>query len=164
MGETTRWALPLLASGQAQKEITHNEAIVAIDRVLHLGVVSRSISTPPGTVEAGDSYIIGALPTGAWSGAAGQLASFDGAGWTVTVPKPGCLAWVADEQQFAVMSVAGWLSGGWPAQGLLVGGRTVLAAPPEHIAVPVGGVNADAECRAALGELLVALRNQNVII
>ena len=164
MDETNRWALPLLASGQAQKEITHNEAIAAIDRLLHLAVVSRSASTPPETAVSGDCYIVGATPTGVWSGAAGQLASFDGAGWTLSSPKSGCLAWVTDEQQFAVYSSAGWLVGGWPTQGLLIGGRTVLAAPPATVAMPVGGANIDSECRGALAELLVALRNQSVII
>jgi hypothetical protein len=164
MDETTRWALPLLASGQAQKEITHNEAITAIDRLLHLAVVSRSVSTPPGAAVSGDAYIIAAAPSGVWSGAAGQLASFDGSGWTVSSPKPGCLAWVADEQQFAVFSSAGWLMGGWPTQGLLIGGRSVLAAAPATVAAPAGGANVDSECRAALAELLVALRSQSVII
>ena len=164
MDETTRWALPLLASGQAQKEITHNEAITAIDRLLHLAVVSRSVSTPPATAMPGDAYIIAAAPSGAWSGAAGQLASFDGAGWTVAAAKTGCLAWVADEDQFAVFSASGWTTGGWPTQGLVIGGRTVLSAMPVHVALPAGGANVDQQCRAALTELLVALRDQSVII
>lgn len=164
MDETTRWALPLLASGQAQKEITHNEAIAAIDRLLHLAVVSRSLSTPPADAAVGDAYIVGAAPTGAWEGAAGQLACYEGAGWTIWPPRPGCLAWVADEQQFSVFSIAGWIIGGWPTQGLLIGGRQVLAAAPVSIANPEGGASIDVECRVALTELLVALRSQNVIL
>ncbi len=164
MDETIRWALPLLASGQAQKEITHNEAIGAIDRLLHLAVLSRGIAQPPAEPLAGDAYIIGTSPTGAWSGMAGQVASFDGFGWTMAGPKPGCVAWVADEQQFAVYADEGWLIGGWPTQGLLIAGRTVLAAAPANVAAPVGGATVDTECRAALAELLVALRHQSVII
>jgi Protein of unknown function (DUF2793) len=164
MDATTRWALPLLASGQAQKEITHNEAIVAVDRLLHLAVVSRSVSTPPADASAGDIYIVGAAPNGVWEGAAGQLASFEGAGWAIWPPRPGCLAWVADEQQFAVHTVGDWIVGGWPAQGLVIDGRLVLAAAPVSIANPVGGASIDAECRVALTELLVALRSQNVIL
>lgn len=164
MDETIRWALPLLASGQAQKEITHNEAIGAIDRLLHLAVHSRSMATPPTQPVAGDIYIVGTSPTGAWSDGAGQLAGFDGFGWILTKPKTGCVAWVADEQQFAVYSDNVWLSGGWPTQGLLIGGRTVLAAVPVAVAAPDGGTIVDAECRAALAELLVALRHQSVII
>ncbi len=164
MDETIRWALPLLASGQAQKEITHNEAIGAIDRLLHLAVLSRNVVTPPTQPVAGDAYIIGASPSGAWTGAGGQLASFDGFGWIISMPKPGCIAWVADEQQFAVHADGGWLIGGWPTQGLLIGGRTVLAAAPVNVASPEGGTTVDTECRAALAELLVALRHQSVII
>lgn len=164
MDETIRWALPLLASGQAQKEITHNEAIGAIDRLLHLSVGSRSIASPPAQPVAGDAYIIAASPTGVWSGAAGQLASFDGFGWTFSIPKPGCVAWVADEHQFAVYADGAWLTGGWPTQGLLIGGRRVLAAAPVNVAAPDGGSTVDTECRAALAELLVALRHQSVII
>jgi hypothetical protein len=164
MDETIRWALPLLASGQAQKEITHNEAIGAIDRLLHLAVLSRSMSAPPLQPASGDAYIVGASPTGAWSGADGQLASFDGYGWILSAPKAGCIAWVADEQQFAVHAGGDWLIGGWPTRGLLIGGRTVLAAAPQHVAGPEGGTVVDTEVRAALSELLVALRHQSVII
>lgn len=164
MDETTRWSLPLLASGQAQKEITHNEAIVAIDRMLHLAVASRSVSVPPSHSETGDIYIIGAAPSGAWEASAGQLACFEGAGWAIWPPRPGCLAWVADEQQFAVYAAAGWIAGGWPTQGLLIGGRVVMAAMPTAIANPEGGGSIDAQCRLALAELLVALRSQNVIL
>lgn len=164
MDETIRWALPLLATGQAQKEITHNEAILVIDRLLHLAVHSRSIATPPASPMAGDVYIIAAAPTGAWSGAAGQLASFDGFGWTLTVPKAGCLAWVLDEQQFAVHAEGDWVAGGWPTRGLLIGGRSILAAEPATVAAPDGGMTVDSECRAVLSELLVALRLQGVII
>lgn len=164
MDETIRWALPLLAAGQAQKEITHNEAIAAIDRLLHLAVLSRTMATPPTQPAVGDAYIIGVSPTGDWQGAPGKLASFDGFGWTISMPNPGCMAWVADEQQFAVCTDAGWATGGWPTQGLLIGGRTVLAAAPADIAAPAGGTVVDVECRAALAELLVALRHQSVII
>lgn len=164
MDETTRWSLPLLASGQAQKEITHNEAIAAIDRLLHLAVVSRSVSMPPADAAVGDVYIIGAAPDGVWAGAAGQLACYEAAGWTIWPSRPGCLAWVDDEQQFAVHSVGGWIVGGWPTQGLLIGGRMVLAVAPVAIANPEGGASIDGECRMALTELLVALRIQNVIL
>ena len=34
--ETRRCGLPLLAVSQAEKEITHNEALVLIDALLHM--------------------------------------------------------------------------------------------------------------------------------
>ena len=35
MSTTVRFALPLIAPGQAQKEAYHNEALAAIDAALH---------------------------------------------------------------------------------------------------------------------------------
>jgi hypothetical protein len=116
MNETLRWALPLLAAGQAQKEVTHNESILAIDRLLHLAVVSRSEAEPPIGPRLGDTYIIGPAALGLWSGLAGQLAMWDGVGWTITPLRQGCLAWVEDEQAFAVLMAGGWAAAGWPAR------------------------------------------------
>jgi hypothetical protein len=164
MDETARWALPLLASGQAQKEISHNEALTIIDRLLHLSVISRGLATPPDNPATGDMYIIGAGSTGAWAGAAGRIASFEGPGWTIWTARRGCLAWIADEQQCAVYSGDQWSMGGWPARGLVIDGRLVLAAVPTAIAAPTGGTSIDSECRTALTDLLTALRSQNVIL
>lgn len=163
MNESRNWALPMLAAGQAQKEVTHNEALMAVDRLLHLVVVTRTLSAPPDTAATGDSYIIGDAPTGGWADNAAGLATFDGGGWLVTRPRTGCLAWVADENQFVVFSDAGWSVGGWPAKGLSVDGRTMLAALPVEISAPASGVTVDIECRAALSALLVALVDQGVI-
>ena len=43
-----RFALPLLHAGQAQKEITHNEALQLIDMLLHPYAESASLTAPPG--------------------------------------------------------------------------------------------------------------------
>ncbi len=163
MSESRRWALPLLSAGQAQKEITHNEAILAIDRLLQLAVVSRAANTPPETAVPGDIHIVGPAPTGEWTGKAGQLASFEGAGWTIMQPRTGCLAWIADEQEFSVLRSDGWSPGGWPTSGLRIGNRLLLASEPETVAEASGGSMIDAECRVVLTALLAALRSQGVI-
>ena len=164
MTTSTRWSLPLLAAAPAQKETTHNEAIMAIDRLLQLAVVSRTASKPPADAAPGDVHIVGPLPLGAWADSAGHLSSFDGAGWTMTTPQPGCLAWVADEQTFAVLACDGWSSGGWPVSGLRIGDRHVLAMAPQPVTAPFGGSTVDLECRSALVALLGALRDQGVIV
>ena len=163
MTESTRWALPLLSAGQAQKEITHNEALLAIDRLLQLGVVSRRCSAPPENAASGEIHIVGAAASGAWAGNEGQLASFDGSGWTFVAPRPGCLAWIDDEQEFAVMTASGWSQGGWPASAIRIGGRSVLAASPSAVAPTTGGETVDDQCRSTVAALLVVLRSQGVI-
>ncbi|MFX4817188.1 DUF2793 domain-containing protein, partial [Acinetobacter baumannii] len=60
MAETTsRLALPLLAAGQAQKEMFHNEALALIDLALAAAVESVGLNTPPATPEDGQCWIVG---------------------------------------------------------------------------------------------------------
>lgn len=162
MGTTIRHGLPLLATGQAQKDVTHNEALLAIDRQLHLAVASRGANAPPPAVAAGDSYIVGAGAGGAWTGWTDAVASFDGVGWSFAMPVRGALAWIADETRFSVYD-GGWSAGGWPASGLSIGGRQVLAAEPVTVASPDGGATVDAQAREAIDALLAALRGQGIL-
>jgi hypothetical protein len=73
-----------LAGQQAQPEIIHNSALNQF-QVLLSGVISVGLNTPPGSPAQGDTYILGASPTGAWSGRANCLAGYFGTGW-VFVP------------------------------------------------------------------------------
>jgi hypothetical protein len=83
-----RHQLPFLAVGQAQKEITHNEALLRIDALLHM-VVESELSAPPtipiGT-QLGQCWLIGTSPTGQWQGKQGQIANWTGASWRFLVP------------------------------------------------------------------------------
>jgi hypothetical protein len=163
MSETMRHGFSLLAAGQAQKEITHNEALLAIDRQLHLTIETRGLAVPPEVLVVGSSYIVAAGSGGIWEGRDGAIATFDGHGWLFTKPVVGCLAWLVDEAVFTVYD-SGWSAGGWPVSALKIAGRTVLGASPIEIAEPVGGSVVDVENRTALSSLLVALREQGVII
>jgi hypothetical protein len=58
MPATPRLALPLIAAGQAQKDVTHNEAVLALDRLVALVVVSRSLTAPPTAPQPGFSHIV----------------------------------------------------------------------------------------------------------
>lgn len=108
MIESPCWNLPLLTQGQAQKEISHNEALLAVDRVLHLAVVTRALGQPPQIAASGDSFIVGSASGGDWDGCEGMLASHDGSGWVMTTPRSGCLAWVRDEAVLAVFDDSRW--------------------------------------------------------
>ncbi|WP_439532105.1 DUF2793 domain-containing protein [Polymorphobacter sp.] len=160
MSLSIRHKLPLLVAGQAQKEVTHNEALAAIDRALQLAVVSRSVTAPPAAV-AGDSYLVPAGASGAWAGEEGRIALFDGVGWVFSDPVTGTAVWVADEQGSIVWN-GGW-SSGWPVSALMVGERLLFGVATAEIAEPVGGSIVDVEARACLGALLSALRSQGVI-
>ncbi len=163
MNQSDRFALPLLEAGQAQKEITHNAALVAIDRLLHLAVVSKQVTTPPAGAAAGSAWIVPGAATGAWAGQAGTVAVWDGFGWAFVSPREGMSAWVADAALVTVFTGGGWSDGLWPATGLRIDGRAVLAAEPVAVVLPSGGSVIDTEGREALTALIAALRSQGIV-
>lgn len=160
---TDRYALPLLQVAQAQKEVTHNEAVAGIDALLHLAVETSTLAVPPVAPSAGQAWIIAAAPTGAWAGHAGEVANFSAGGWRFIVPREGCVAWLRDAQRFAIRMGTGWRDDGWPAVGIRIGSRLVLGALPVTLAAPVGGSVVDVEARSAIVVLVAALRAQGLV-
>ena len=160
---TDLYALPLLQVAQAQKEVTHNEALAAIDTLLHLAVETRASTVPPVAPVAGQSWIVAAGATAAWAGREGQIAAFGSGGWRYVVPREGCVAWQRDVQRFAVRTTAGWRDDGWPAAGVRIGTRLVLAGGAPVIAAAAGGTVIDTEARALLVTLLASLRSNGLV-
>lgn len=56
------------------------------------GVVSVGSNSPPGSPTTNDMYVVGASPTGAWSGQANNLAQWTGSAWQFTAPAGGTTA------------------------------------------------------------------------
>lgn len=161
MTVTTRLGLPLIATGQAQKELTHNTAIYGLDRLVHLCVESRTLSGPPEPSSSGITWIIGEDATDAWEGHEGAIAHWDGA-WVIAPSPEGMLCWIADEAIVAVFGGGVW-NAALPVAGLRIGGATMLTEPPVAIAAPVGGSVIDVEARAVLGSLLSYLADQGLL-
>jgi hypothetical protein len=55
---TPRAQLPLIAAAQAQKHVTHNDALLQLDALLFARFLSRNLSTPPATPADGDTYLV----------------------------------------------------------------------------------------------------------
>ena len=109
MTTSTHLKLPFILPGQAQKHITHNEAIAALDTLTQLAVLDRSLSAPPASPVSGARHIVGAAPTGDWAGKSDQVATWDGSGWLFHAPEPGWLAFVLAENGLLVWSGVAWL-------------------------------------------------------
>lgn len=100
MSNTPNLGLPTLPANSLQPSVVLNDALQLIDALLHLAVVDKDLAAPPTTTgaDAGKRWIVGASPTGAWAGKAGQIALCTGAGlWRFIQPKAGFRAWVIDE-------------------------------------------------------------------
>lgn len=110
---TPNLKMPYLVASQAQKEMTHNEALCDLDVMAQLSVISRVINAPPASPADGAAYIIGSSPTGAWEGKAGQVA-FYFSGWRFKTPKAGWLAFSQADGKFYAYNGSAWaLLGGY---------------------------------------------------
>ena len=110
MSETFNLKLPLIAAAQAQKHVTVNEALARIDAALQMIAVSRSISSPPASIE-GEVYLVGASATGDWTNNDGALAFAVGGGWEFILPHAGWKLWIADEAKWVAYNGTNWADG-----------------------------------------------------
>ena len=108
MDSTSNLSLPFIMAAQAQKHVTHNEALNALDAVVQLMVLDKDLAAPPGSPAEGARYIVGPSPTGAWSGQTGRIAAFQDGAWAFYAPQEGWRAWVADEDKLYVWNGAAW--------------------------------------------------------
>ncbi len=108
MDATSNLSLPFIVAAQAQKHVTHNEALRALDALVQLAVLDRDLAAPPGSPDEGARYIVGESPTGAWAGHAGSIAAFQDGAWAFYAPEEGWRAWVADEARLYVWIASAW--------------------------------------------------------
>jgi len=106
---TARSGLPLLAAAQAQKHVTHNEALIALDAIQSTRILDRDLTAPPASPADGDTYLVKATATGAWAGEDGRLAyALDGA-WNFFSPFAGLIAYAADENALLLYDGGTWV-------------------------------------------------------
>ncbi|MBD3679603.1 MAG: DUF2793 domain-containing protein [Rhodobacteraceae bacterium] len=111
MSESSNLALPLLQPSQAQKHVTVNEALVRLDGLTHLTLISLSQTTPPALPAEGATYGVPSGAVNAWAGQAGLVAIFANGGWVFVTPQPGWRGWVGDLSAPVVFDGATWVPG-----------------------------------------------------
>ncbi|MBZ4022148.1 hypothetical protein CKO11_06710 [Rhodobacter sp. TJ_12] len=107
--QTPLLGLPLLQPSQAQKHVTHNEALALLDAVVQLAVLDRGVNTPPVTPAVGARYIVGAAPTSAWAGHSAEVALYTENGWIFALPQPGWSARDLSDDRVVVYDGSGWV-------------------------------------------------------
>lgn len=145
MPTTPRLALPLLAVAQARKEVTHNEALILLDALVHAAVVAGPLADPPADPAEGQCWIVGLAPAGVWTGQATAIALWTAGGWRFAAPREG-------------MQVTRLSDG----SRLRFDGS--LWAEPAAIAAPAGGSTIDSEARSAITALILHLEAQGLLI
>jgi Protein of unknown function (DUF2793) len=141
-----RHQLPLLVTGQAQKELTHNEALLRVDALLH-PVAEAQLNSPPvinAQMVAGQCWLIGTAPTAEWTGKNNQIAYWTGGSWRYFVPVQGMRLRIKASGVDTIFANSVW---------------TV----PVTISNPSGGGVVDAEARIAINAILARLRQTGEI-
>ena len=108
MDTTAKLALPYLLPQQAQKHVTHNEAIRMLDALVQLSVRKLGESDPPAAPTEGDRYALSDAPTGAWAGQAKKIAAFQDGAWAFFEPRIGWIAWDEEVGETLVWDGTDW--------------------------------------------------------
>lgn len=99
--------LPYLVPAQAQKHVTHNEALRQLDAIVQLSVLSE-INEPPDSPQNGECYIVGANPSGSFADKIYNVAAYQDDAWTFMTPNLGWRSYVQDVAEFKIFGGDGW--------------------------------------------------------
>ncbi len=120
MSNTPNLALPLLETSQAQKEVTHNEALALLDVLVQARVIDAVTAAPPGAPTQGQAWIVGPAATDAWAGHDGELAVWLGGQWVFPEPQEGWRVYNEDDGSWWSFVGAAWSAdlGAWQIPAL----------------------------------------------
>ncbi len=145
MPMTPRFALPLLAVAQAQKEATHNEALSLIDSLVHPVVEAGPLNDPPVAPVPGQCWLVGDAPVSEWAGQAAGIAIWTAGGWRFSAARAGMAVTRLTDGARLRHDGDDW-----------VGPTTIVA--------PSGGSTIDVEARNIIGAMILLLEAQGLLI
>ncbi len=108
MSNSPNLSMPFIMPAQAQKHVTHNEAIELIDALVQLRIAELDLAEPPADATEGQVFGIGAGATGPFEGRDGALACHYGGGWIFITPRDGFCAWIVSKQAMHVYREGTW--------------------------------------------------------
>ena len=108
---TPRLALPYLAASQAQKHVTLNQAMAALDGLIQTAVLSRVLAVQPSAPTDGQMWMLPAAASGAaWAGAPiGTVMRFEAGAWAALPVVVGQTVFVRDEKKLLTFMGDSWV-------------------------------------------------------
>lgn len=143
---TPRFSLPFLVAGQAQKDVTHNEALLAIDIAVSAVALDMILAEPPEAPIEGQCWLVPNGASGDWAGNEGKLAGWTAGGWRFVEMPVGTAVFVVSTGKLMRRTSLGWSFDRWHGE----------AVPA--VSGPSGGGVVDVEARAVLTALLASLQ------
>lgn len=107
---TSRFGMGYILASQAQKHVTHNEALRMLDGIVQASVLDSTRTAPPASPSAGDCHIVASSATGAWEGWDGDLAFYVDGAWYRLDAVEGARVWDQNVSQLVVRVGASWVS------------------------------------------------------
>jgi Protein of unknown function (DUF2793) len=160
---TTHLLLPYILAAQAQKHVTHNEALRLLDGLVQLSVLDRDLTAPPASPADGDRYIVASGATSDWAGWDLNVALWIDGAWLRLPPRTGWRAWVENEGLLLAYDGAGWV-GTTPAAlqnlALLGLGTTADAANPFSAKLNAALWTAKTVAEGGTGDLFYAMNKE----
>jgi hypothetical protein len=104
-----RLDLPMILPAQAQKHVTHNEALLRLDGAVQMVLQSISQATPPSEPFVGHSYFTSDSATGDWVNNPRMVATYTQSGWVYLQPSEGWFAWDAANERHIVYQNDAWM-------------------------------------------------------
>lgn len=106
---TPRLSLPLIQASQAQKEVTHNEALILLDALVQPSVINRITQDPSAlTPSDGDRYIVASGAIGEWAGHDGEIAVYF-SGWLFAAPAEGWIMYDEANDVWVLYDGSAWV-------------------------------------------------------
>lgn len=158
---TPRLQLPFLSVGQAQKEVTHNEALSRLDICMQ-AVVEDQLDAPPQVPEVGQCWLVGSNPQGAWTDHGDAIAQWTVGGWRFVTPFDGFTIWMRASGLRWSRESGVW-STSLAASSLRIDGKQVVGAQQGAISFPIGGNVQDTEARASIALIIASLAAHGLI-
>ena len=160
---SARLGLPYIMSGQAQKDVTHNEALTLIDAGLSACAEAVGLNSAPSAPTVGQCWIVGSAPTGVWAGQADALAIWTAGGWRFLPAAEGLRVWLKDQALWATHVSSEWVVGEEAVSRLMIGGVQVVGQREPSVSLPTGGATVDSEARSAIAAILSRLESHGLI-
>ncbi len=130
--------LPYILPNQAQKHVTHAEALRTLDALTLLAVRDDDRTDPPADPAEGDRHIVAAGALGAWAGHEFEIAAFQDGAWAFYPPREGWTAWVGARAELHAFSGGAWIaasSGGGGVEDLVTLGVNAMADETNRLTV-----------------------------
>lgn len=106
--KSSRLSLPYIQPSQAQKHVTHNQALRQLDILVQMVAISDSQKSAPISAAEGDCFIIPKRASGVWSGRSNSIALWQDDAWAFLAPQAGWRVFVLSNRVLQVFDGTGW--------------------------------------------------------